>query len=372
MRFTYLLVSTLFCISACAPPAPSTSESSPDPYAKTTVSIEGNKFLINGNLTYGGKTWEGNSIEGLLFNARLVQGVFDDLNPETRSLFVYPDTQEWDPERNTDEFIAAMPDWYAHGLLAFTLNLQGGSPTGYGNKEWYNSTFDEQGNPRSAYLGRLEKILDAADSLGMVVILGYFYFGQDQYVESEAGIIHAVDTMTQWILERGYRNVLVEINNECDVRAYDHEILTPSRVHELIQRVKDKTHEGRRLLVGTSFKGRAIPTHNVVEVSDFILIHGNGVSDPPYITQMVDSTKALPSYTGQPIVFNEDDHYDYDSEDYNLKRAIESYASWGYFDFRRKDESDIQIGFQSVPVDWRINSPRKIAFFEKIKEITQP
>jgi hypothetical protein len=27
-------------------------------------------------------------------------------------------------------------------------------------------------------------------------------------------------------------------------------------------------------------------------------------------------------------------------------------------------------GFQSVPVDWRINSPRKIAFFNKVREIT--
>lgn len=132
------------------------------------------------------------------------------------------------------------------------------------------------------------------------------------------------------------------------------------------------TYEGRRLLVGTSFNGRAIPTHEVAEVSDFILIHGNGVSDPTYITQMVDSTKALPGYQGQPIAFNEDDPYAYDVEDYHLKRAIESYASWGYFDVRRKDESDISIGFQNVPVDWQINSPRIIAFFEKLKEITQP
>ena len=50
----------------------------------TSVSILDTKFLINGRPTYEGRTWNGHSIEGLLFNARLVQGIFDDLNPETR------------------------------------------------------------------------------------------------------------------------------------------------------------------------------------------------------------------------------------------------------------------------------------------------
>jgi hypothetical protein len=38
-------------------------------------------------------------IEGLLMNSRMVQGIFDDLNPATRDMWVYPDTQRWDPDR---------------------------------------------------------------------------------------------------------------------------------------------------------------------------------------------------------------------------------------------------------------------------------
>ena len=163
---------------------------------------------------------------------------------------------------------------------------------------------------------------------------------------------------------------MVEVNNECDVKAYDHEILMPERVHELVELVRSKTLNGRRLLVGTSFKGNAIPTPNVTKVSDFILIHGNGVKQPERITEMVALTKEVEGYTGQPILFNEDDHYDYDQPAFNMGNAVKAYASWGYFDFRRKDESDITIGYQSVPVDWRINSPRKEAFFGKLKEIT--
>lgn len=344
-------------------------------YAQTvgvrpTVSIDGNTFLIDGEPTYKGRYWKGNKVEGLLLNARLVQGVFDDENPETRVLFNYPDTGVWDADRNTNEFVAAMSVWYEYGLNSFTVNMQGGSPTGYGNKAWRNSGFTESGELKPAYLDRLTRILNRAEELKMVVILGYFYFGQDQYLEDEQAVVRAVDGMTEWLLDKGYGNVLVEINNECDVRSYDHDILKPERVHELIKRVKSKTRAGRRLLVSTSFGGRSIPNDPIVAVSDFVLIHGNGVNDPAFVKEMVDRTKALTSYRGQPIVFNEDDHYDYDQENNNFKTAIESYASWGYFDFRRGKEKDIKIGYQSVPVDWGVNHGRKRAFFEYVKEIS--
>ena len=38
-------------------------------------------------------------------------------------------------------------------------------------------------------LDRLEAILDRADELGMVAIVGYFYFGQDERLRDEAAVI---------------------------------------------------------------------------------------------------------------------------------------------------------------------------------------
>lgn len=70
-------------------------------------------------------------------------------------------------------------------MLCFTLNLQGGSPLGYGNKGWINSAFDCSGALRIKYIERWERILSKADELGMVVILGYFYFGQDEQLKDE-------------------------------------------------------------------------------------------------------------------------------------------------------------------------------------------
>jgi hypothetical protein len=263
-----------------------------------------------------------------------------------------------------------MKDWRDHGLLAVTLNLQGGSPQGYSKDQpWHNSAFDESGVLRDAYVARLKTILDEADRLGMVVILGYFYFGQDERLADEAAVIRATDAATDWLVKGGYRHVLIEINNECDVR-YDHAILKPERVHELIDRVKRRSAEaGHPLLVSTSYGGGTLPGAHVVKVADFLLLHGNGVKGPEEIRSMVESTRKIEGYRGQPIVFNEDDHFDFDKESNHFTAATAAGASWGYFDFRMKDEG-LAEGYQSVPVDWSIGSERKKGFFRLVAEMS--
>jgi len=348
----------------------SPSESTPQPTQRqTVVSIEGEQFFINGKPTFEGRTWNGYQVEGLLPNSRMVQGIFDDENPETVDNWQYPDTNQWDPVRNTDEFVAAMESWHEHGLLGFTINLQGGSPLGYGNKGWRNTAFNEDGSLKPAYMSRLEKILNKADTLGMVPILGLFYFGQDEYLADREGIISGVNNALDWLFEKGYRNVIIELANEVNNRKYDQPILKADSVHVLMEIVRNKEKNGYRYLVGTSFNGNTLPTPNVLPVSDFVLIHGNGVKQPDRIVEMVEQVRAMESYRPMPIVFNEDDHFDFDKDWNNFIAATSMYASWGYFDFRMEGEG-FENGFQSVPVDWRISSPRKKAFFDKVKQMT--
>src|SRR4051812_30495461 len=99
--------------------------------SRTEVTISADQFRINGKPTYQGRSWNGLRIEGLLLNSRMVQGIYDDTNSNTVNRWAYKDTGKWDADRNMREFIAAMPEWRRHGLLAFTINLQGGSPEGY-------------------------------------------------------------------------------------------------------------------------------------------------------------------------------------------------------------------------------------------------
>jgi hypothetical protein len=335
----------------------------------TTVGISGEDFLINGRPTFPGRTWRGYSIEGLLPNARMVQGIFDDFNPATRARWAYPDNGQWDPERNTTGFIAAMPEWRRHGLLAFTLNLQGGSPEGYSKTQpWDNTALDPAGNLRPEYRRRLERILDRADELGMAVILGLYYFGQDHRLQDEAAVKNGVKHTVEWLLDHGYRNVLIEIDNECDGR-YQHPILQSARVHELIVYAKSFSRDGRRLLVSTSYGGNKIPSPAVVQAADFLLLHGNGVQTPDRITEMVRQTRAIEGDTPKPVVFNEDDHFDFAEPQNNFIAATSVHVSWGYFDYRLKGEG-FDEGYQSVPVNWGISSERKRGFFTLLQEIT--
>jgi hypothetical protein len=333
----------------------------------TEVSIDGQMFKINRRLTYAGRTYKGYKVEGLLMNSRMVQGLFDDENPETRPNWSYPNTGIWDPERNTREFVESMASWRDHGLLAFTVNFQGGNPRGYGREQpWHNSAFKPDGSLKPDYLGRMGKILDEADSLGMVVILGYFYFGQDWRLEDETAVKRATHNATEWLLDTGHRNILVEINNECNIR-YTHEILKAPNVHELIYQVKSMTMDGRRFQVSASFSGQMVPTDNVVAASDFILVHGNGPESPERVEEMIGQIRRSQRYRGQPILFNEDDHFNFDKPRSHLMSALANYASWGYFDPGANNYRD---GYQSPPVNWPITTERKRNFFKKLREIT--
>ena len=55
--------------------------------------------------------------------------------------------------------------------------------------------------------------------------------------------------------------------------------------------------------------------------------------------------------------------------------SFKARASWGFFDFRKRGEtlaandSSFSEGYQSVPVDWGINSARKKQFFQLLEKI---
>ena len=329
---------------------------------QTELAIDGETFLINNKPTYPGRQWRGHKIEGLLMNTRMVLGFFDDKNPETVSNWNYPDTKQWDPARNTREFLAAMPEWRRHGVLSFTLNMQGGNPRGYaGQQPWVTGAFTPRGEIIPEFLNRLRSILDRADELGMSPMLGVFYFGQDQVLEDDKAIRRALKNTVEFVLSREYRNVTIEVANESNNRKYDHDVLRPDLIPLLIRDAQAIKFRQRRLLVGTSFNGNTLPPPEVTQISDFVLLHGNGVKDPARIGEMVRAVRKQPGYKPKPILFNEDDHFAFDKPVNNCVAAVSEYASWGLLDIE---------GYQTPPVNWGIDTDRKKGFFGLVKEIT--
>jgi len=357
----------------------------------TEVSIFGTEFLIDGVPTYAGRSFEGHCIQGLLFNVRAVQATFDDANPETRRYWAYPDAGEWDPERNVRELCAALPLWRDHGVLGFTINFQGGGPLYvpeiYGRYD--NNGFTPDGELEDAYADRAARVLEQADRLGMVVIVGLFYWVSLNRMRDESAVWRAADQALAFLESTGRRNLLVEIANEVDVvaRHTPYDILGPARVHEMLTRLRE-AHPG--LLYSTSGgginveTGEGMPSPELVERSDFVLLHGNGTR-PPQLTAGIRAVQAMPAYERdpKPIVVNEDS-----PAVPNMDAAWRNGASWGYYDQGFEGQADDPYvhyaprprwntgpyeelnGFQTPPVNWTINTPFKRAFFERVAEVT--
>jgi len=340
------------------------------------VTIAGGGFCIDGRPTYPGRSWRGHRIEGRLFNSRMANAIADDENPATRGAWAYADS-DWDAARSTREFIAALPAYRAHGLLAVCINLSGGSPQGYSwHQPWKICGFTPDGTIKPDWATRLESVIKACDRLGMVVILGLFYGKQSGTLRDEAAVKAAVTNTVDWLLARKATNVLVEIGNEVDLEnVWAHDIIAAPRCHELIE-LAQKRSSGK-LPVSTSLIGIDAPPAATVAAADFLLPHGNRVHGPdghyqpsPHgIRLQLARWRASPAYRGQPIVYNEDDHFEFDKPDNHFVAAVEEGASWGFFDYRMSRER-FEDGFQSLPVDWTISSKRKRAFFGLLKEIT--
>ena len=366
-----LVVSAGLAAAALEPGMAAQSPTAPPGTRATAVSIEGDDFLINGRPTLAGLTWRGHTLEGLLPNSRMVQGVFDDLNPETRGRWAYPDTKTWDPDRNTREFVAAMAEWRRHGLLAITLNLQGGSPEGYSQAQpWHNSAFDGGWSAAAGVPGATRADPRRGRPAGHGRHPGPLLLRPGRAPARRSRRAFARST-GRW---RGCSTGATGTSSSRSTTSATSATTTRScsrRASTNSSRARSAiTRGGRRLLVSTSYGGNTLPGAEVLAASDFVLLHGNGVSNPDRIAEMVRQTREHARASRRsPIVFNEDDHYDFDKPWNNFVAATSEHASWGFFDFRRQGEG-FDEGYQSVPVNWGISSARKRGFFGLLQEMT--
>ena len=354
----------------------------------TEISIVQDQFWLDGRPTYAGRTYEGRRIEGLLFNVRAVQATFDDANPTTRPRWVYPDTGVWDPDRNTDEFCAALPAWRDHGVLAFTINVQGGGaiyePEVYDHFD--NNGFTPQGELKPAYADRIRRVLARADELGIAVIVGLFYWKHVSKLDGEAAVWRAAENAVDFLAGAGHRNVLVEIANETDISGFGHAIFRPDEAHRMIEALRQRHPQfcySTSQVGANPETGRGMPPPSLLEAADYVFLHGNGC-DPARLERAIRQVQAMPEFqrNPKPLIINEDS-----PGLPNLEVAWRNYVSWGYYDqgfgsgwkgdhwvrFEtqpRETSYERLSGFQTPPVHWGINTEYKRAFFARVAEIS--
>lgn len=276
--------------------------------------------------------WQGDGfqeqVSGTLMNLRAANGIFDD-----ESGTILDHDPDFDAQTNTGDFIARLDDYRQHGLLATDVNLQGGNP-GFGGAE--NSAFESDGTLRAAWQDRAAQVIEAHAQRNMVVVLGYFYFHQDHTLADEDAVRQAVINVTDWLIENNYRNVIIEIANEHNLDAYDHDIIRSDEgMAELIELAQSRFDGAAfRLAVSTSRAGDGSwPDGAVADAADLALVHCNGV-DPETCAEETSTHQQNYPY---PIVVNEDNHTEgvYTEETLGeekdvLDRLVASGVSWGF------------------------------------------
>lgn len=275
--------------------------------AQTTVKLNRGFWELTGVRTY-----KGAEAEGLLLNVRMVNSTFEDRNPATSP-------KGFDAEKNTDAFIAKIPEYAAQGVRAFTLNFQGGTP---GYKGAVNSAFEPDGSLRKDYAGRVGRVIEACDRLGLAVILGCFYQEQDQILKDDEAVKRAVVNAATWIKDRGYTNVILEIANEFQHDGFDREsIKSPTGMVGLIELARKTVPE---LLVSTSGMGGGRLNPVVQTPASFLLLHFNSIP----VSEIQDRA-ATARKISKAIVCNEDDKTGETGAE-ALQAACDSLCSWGY------------------------------------------
>jgi hypothetical protein len=270
----------------------------------TKLTITGSKWHLNGQPTY-----QGTAIEGQLLNVRMVNCIFED---ETRA--------DFDPNSNTQRFIAAIPKYASCGVKLFTVGLQGGLP---GYEGAVNTAFEPDGSLKTGYMQRLGRVIEACDAEGVAVLVSLFYQRQDQHLQDEQAIRQAVSEAAAWLVQTGYANCAIEVANEFGHKGFTHAILRdPEGIAGLIRLAQGRV--SGKIPVSASSLGNGRVPKEVAEAGDFVAPHFNDTPVELYAERIA----ALKPY-GKPVLCNEDDKIGADGVA-ALRAAVTAGCSWGY------------------------------------------
>jgi hypothetical protein len=286
--------------------------------------------------TYSGPEYR-RQAQGKLMNLRIGQALFEDEASESL-------------------------DYYKrHGVLMVNISLQEGNPDALAN------AFHPDGSLKPECMARLEKLLRAADQRGMVVGLGCLDFAQDETFETPDAIRSALRNVTDWLIEKKFRNVILDIANEWDGHGWDFDTYVPQHLMQLMEDVRDrfqKRHTDYALPVGSSSDGRMNYPDSLSKAVDLVLLHANSCP-ADCKARRVNELKDAPG----PILMTADNN-GVDASPESLARELascnvmfEKAAGWGFvpsLPFRSLPEEPAEFHGSMPPAE------RKMAYFHAV------
>lgn len=328
--------------------------------------------------TYSGAEYK-RQAQGKLMNLRLAQALYHD---------EWLTEKAFSPDENTNAVIAALDFYKSHGVLMINVSLQGGSPGEDGriygldrrnghqygpSKGIHVSAFRPDGSLKREWMERLEWLLTAAAKRGMVVNLMYFYQGQDEVFESSDAIFAAASNATDWLIEKKFRNVLIDIANEWDLRGERWEgNFIPDNIPQLLDAVRARFQRKRAdfaLPIGVSSDGRMNYPASMMDAVDYVAIHGNGRTPEQKSLRAGDFRK-----TPRPVVMTEDDNGRASTLSHLARELascdvfFERGAGWGYMPWVQAQRFPFRYlpGAAAEPRDEMPEADRDMAYFHAV------
>jgi hypothetical protein len=276
--------------------------------------VKAERFFVRAGRASWSETYDGgpyrNKTKGALLLVNAVHGLFDD---------AWLTEVKFDPDANTDALIAALDLYHAHGVNGLFVSLQGfdqpypessgiarsGRAEDGKQKGSLVSAFSPSGELDPAWMARLERLLSAADKLGMVVCLTYFTPGQDEALESDQAIVTGARNMTQWLIDKDFRNVIINIADSWDSQGvWDHGDFIQRNVSNLVIDSRDLFNHAEFTLPIGAAAGESLEYPNsLARVCDVVLLHGNRAGGADKLRAVAN----LSEYD-RPVILLEDPH----------------------------------------------------------------
>ena len=303
------------------------------------------------------------NIKNALSSGKLI-GVYTDMCP-------FFDKNICSVEKNKREFIDNLNAWRNSGINLITLGLQSPNPFDeyYKKAREQNKTKDisfrssaikPDGSLDYDFLANSEDIINAADKLDFAVLVNILSPSCENIFEDEFAIINGVFNITDWLLEKNFSNIFVNITDVSHT-FYKSSVLENGRIIKILKSVREKAKDN--IILGAGIKSfNNIIEKNICEYinySDFIPIYSNSAvsaKSNQNTKKMIENIYFFRRITREqgreddvPIIMAKGDNLDEKHNSYgknNLLEAQENNISWCYYD---------RENFIILPVKWNMN-----------------
>jgi hypothetical protein len=144
-----------------------------------------------------------------------------------------------------------------------------------------SNAFLPDGSLKAGAAASLDKTLKSAADRSVVVELILFHPAQDENFDSPESLEHAVEAVTDWLIDRDHRHVILNPGGDWSAPGWDFDHHVPRNASQFAQRIRDRFQARRTdylLPVAISVNSRLTPNSPLVQEADVLILSGEALN----------------------------------------------------------------------------------------------